>query len=290
MPSAVIPPVPPRAQPDAEATGEYRPPKLRFQSDRYALSRFHARGGMGEIWLAEDLEIGRSVALKKMRSGRDEDRERFLIEAQTTGQLEHPGIVPVHELGVDEHDQPFYVMKSVDGRTLKEAIAEYHAPAMAAGSPSSAPREVQWLRLLEIFVDLCHAISYAHSRGVLHRDLKPENVMLGRFGETLVLDWGLAKVLNYPETAGRNSSVHLVYGDSSHTQAGSVIGSAPYMAPEVAEGRAEQTNERTDIYLLGATLCPGHPHRLAGRGTNADDFGQHGIQDRRRQPGNGAVG
>src|SRR5262249_7339833 len=134
---------------------------------RFVLKNFHARGGMGEVWVAEDTDIGREVALKKIRSGRDGQVEKFLHEAQITGQLEHPGVVPVHELGVDDQGQPFYVMKFVRGRTLKEAIDDYHArPAKTA-----VPREVQLLRLLQTFIDLCQTVAYAHSRNVLHRDL-----------------------------------------------------------------------------------------------------------------------
>src|SRR5262249_24773421 len=151
---------------------------------------------MGEIWLAEDSDIGRQVALKKMLKGANPEHiERFLVEARITGQLEHPGIVPVHEVGTNDQGQPYYVMKFVHGRTLKKVIKEYHAPEQ----PSDVPREVQRLRLLEIFLDICQTVAYAHSRGVLHRDLKPENVMLGAYGETLVLDWGVAKVLGQPE-------------------------------------------------------------------------------------------
>src|SRR5262249_5228442 len=139
---------------------------------------------------------------------------RFLMEAQVTGQLEHPGVVPIHELGVDEKGQPFYVMKFVHGRTLKKVIEEYHSPTPAGGEPN----EVQRLRLLETFVDLCQTVAYAHSRGVLHRDLKPDNVMLGPYGETLLLDWGLAKLVGRPEArgpaSGEDAPVHLTYTGS----------------------------------------------------------------------------
>jgi tetratricopeptide (TPR) repeat protein len=264
MPSEFIPP----AQPASDATGEYRPASPRVRSDRYLLERFHARGGMGEIWLATDVEIGRPVALKRILRGREDQHDRFLVEAQITGQLEHPGVVPVHELGLDETGQPFYVMKFVEGRTLKAAIEEYHAAPPAAG----VPREVQRLRLLEVFLDLCQAVAYAHSRGVLHRDLKPDNVMLGRYGETLVLDWGLAKARNRPDSPSGPTSVHLVYGDSTKTQAGSVIGSPPYMAPEVAEGASEAADERTDIYLLGATLYEILTGRAPRQGNSRDEL------------------
>jgi Tfp pilus assembly protein PilF/tRNA A-37 threonylcarbamoyl transferase component Bud32 len=228
-----------------------------MRSDRYRIRQFHAQGGIGEVWLAQDHEIGRAVALKRLRKKREEQRERFLGEAQITGQLEHPGIVPVHDLGVDAEGRPFYVMTFVRGRTLKDALEEYHA-----AGPSRSEPEVGLCRLLEAFVQVCQAVAYAHSRGVIHRDLKPDNVMLGEYGETLVLDWGMAKVRSQPENGQGYPAVQLTYSSgSTETQAGTVMGSPAYMAPEVAEGRAADADERTDVYLLGATLY----HLLTGR-------------------------
>jgi tetratricopeptide (TPR) repeat protein len=220
---------------------------------RYNLKRFHAKGGMGEIWLAEDPAIGRSVALKRMLAPRPDRQRRFLVEAQVTGQLEHPGIVPVHELGVNEQGHPFYTMKFVRGRTLQKAIAEFHAAKHAPGA-----REVEQFKLLEIFLSLCQTVAYAHSRSVLHRDLKPENVIVGPFGETLLLDWGMAKVLGQPdEAAGADAPAPVDLRDgASHTetQAGSIMGTPGYMAPETALGLNEEVDQRSDVYLLGATL------------------------------------
>jgi tetratricopeptide (TPR) repeat protein/tRNA A-37 threonylcarbamoyl transferase component Bud32 len=229
-----------------------------MRSDRYRIRQFHAQGGIGEVWLAQDEDIGRAVALKRLRKKREEQRDRFLAEAQITGQLEHPAIVPVHDLGVDAEGRPFYVMTFVRGRTLKDALDEYHA-----GGPSRAePPEVGLCRLLEAFVQVCQAVAYAHSRGVIHRDLKPDNVMLGEYGETLVLDWGMAKVRSQPENGQSYPAVQLTYASgSTETQAGTVMGSPAYMAPEVADGRAADADERTDVYLLGATLY----HLLTGR-------------------------
>jgi tetratricopeptide (TPR) repeat protein/predicted Ser/Thr protein kinase len=227
---------------------------------RFLLKRFHAKGGMGEVWLAEDCDIGRQVALKKVRTGRESHRDMFLQEARITGQLEHPGVIPVHELGLDDNSQPFYVMKFVHGRTLKEAIEEYHGPR-AAGREA---REVERLRLLNIFVDLCHTIAYAHSRGVIHRDVKPENVMVGAYGETLVLDWGLAKVLGAPENADPSQQIGLSFSGSMATAAGAIKGTPSYMAPEATTGQTEDVDRQSDIFLLGGTLyhiLTGHPPR-----------------------------
>jgi tetratricopeptide (TPR) repeat protein/tRNA A-37 threonylcarbamoyl transferase component Bud32 len=240
--------------PSRPAGGTYPP----VRADRYLLKQFHARGGMGEIWLAEDCDVGRAVALKKMRrKGTPEEEERFLREARITGQLEHPGIVPVHELGTDEHGQPVYVMKFVHGQTLADAVRDYHL-----GIKRDVPREVQLLRLLEVFVALCQTVAYAHSRGVLHRDIKPENVMLGPYGETLVLDWGLAKVIGQAEgdLAGRSVSLSMS-GESVESVAGSVRGTPGYMAPEMASGKVQDIDALSDVYLLGATLY----HILTGR-------------------------
>jgi len=223
-------------------------------ADRYRLQRFHARGGMGEVWLAEDCRINRPVAVKRLRSDRSELHERFDDEAQITGQLEHPAIVPVHDAGVDAEGRPFYVMKFVDGTTLKEVIQNLHAP----NGPTGSEREVTWTRLLKVFIDLCQAVAFAHSRGVVHRDLKPDNVMLGPYGETLLVDWGLAKVAARGEEAAAgatSASVRLSRASgSTDTHAGSVLGTPSYMAPEVAGGRIEPDDPRTDVYLLGATL------------------------------------
>jgi tetratricopeptide (TPR) repeat protein/tRNA A-37 threonylcarbamoyl transferase component Bud32 len=239
-------------------------------SGRYVVTAFHARGGMGEVWRCKDANIGREVALKRLSSTRSAARDRFLCEAQITGQLEHPAVVPVHDLGFDENGDPFYVMKFVHGRTLKCVIEDFHDPQ----SDRSEPRQTVRTRLLKIFLDLCNAVAYAHSRGVIHRDLKPENVMLGPYGETILLDWGLAKIAGQPEgTIGSISSLSAsrpaLSGQSSQTEDGSILGSPLYMAPEMAEGHHSDADQRTDVYLLGATLyemlCGQPPRRGASR-------------------------
>jgi tRNA A-37 threonylcarbamoyl transferase component Bud32 len=156
---------------------------------RYELTRLHATGGIGRVWLARDCALGRDVALKELRperADRGPARARFLREARITGQLEHPGVVPVYELGRHPgSQQPFYTMRFVRGRTLSEAAHDYHRKR-AAGQAES----LDLLALLDAFVAVCNTVAYAHARGVLHRDLKPQNVVLGDFGEVIVLDWG----------------------------------------------------------------------------------------------------
>ena len=209
---------------------------------------------MGEVWRCHDATIGREVALKRLVAERHFGAERFLCEAQITGQLEHPGIVPVHDLGFDDNGQPFYIMKMVRGGTLKAAIDAFHNPSESSGQ--SKPREVERVQLLKIFLDICNAVAYAHSRGVIHRDLKPDNVMLGEYGETVLLDWGLAKVSGQAEqpSGSLSSCSPTVSGNSAQTENGSVIGSPLYMPPEMAEGRLTEIDQRTDVYLLGSTL------------------------------------
>src|SRR5262249_54949485 len=156
---------------------------------RFRPLRPHARGGLGQVWVAYDSELHREVALKEIqpRHAQDElSRSRFVIEAEITGGLEHPGIVPVYGLGYYEDGRPYYAMRLIKGDSLKEAIGRYHAPEGAGKDPSRRTLELR--RMLGRFIAACHAISYAHSRGVLHRDIKPGNVMLGPYGETLVLD------------------------------------------------------------------------------------------------------
>lgn len=231
--------------------------------DRYTTSQLHAQGGMGEVWVATDEWIGRKVALKRLLGDSTERQRRFLAEVRVTGALEHPGIVPLHDVGVDAKGQPYYIMKFVEGETLRDRIREFHE--LAHDDPQLNLRLAQ---LLRAFVDVCHAVSFAHSRGVLHRDLKPANVMIGSFGETVVLDWGLAKVIDEEDFTGNGDvSLSLAPADLTKTNDGAILGSPAYMAPEAASGRSEQLDERTDIYLLGATLyeiLTGSPPRTGG--------------------------
>ena len=169
--------------------------------ERYTLTHLHAKGGMGRVWLARDGALGRQIALKELRPDQSDNSivcSRFLYEAKITAQLEHPGIVPVYELG--EGDAPYYTMRFVRGRTLSEAVRAYHKKR-AAGDVDL----VGMVNLLSNFASVCHAVAYAHSRGIIHRDLKGQNVVLGDFGEVIVLDWGLAKRVGPDQFEGQEA-------------------------------------------------------------------------------------
>src|SRR5262249_23972253 len=157
------------------------------QRGRFTIERVHAQGGLGQVSVARDEKLRRQVALKEIRVDRRDAaaRRRFLVEASITGRLEHPGIVPIYTLEENADGEPYYVMRFIEGRTLGGAIQSYH----------QEPTPLSFRELLQRFVSMCQTIAYAHSRGVIHRDLKPANVMLGDYGETLVVDWGLAKEL-----------------------------------------------------------------------------------------------
>ncbi len=241
----------------------------------FTIIRQHARGGLGVVNLARDIHIKREVALKQILPAHADNgilKRRFLYEAQITGQLEHPSIVPVYCLGQDATSNPFYVMRFVKGRTLDEIIKEHHL----------APNPIVFRELLRRFIAVCQAVAYAHSRGVIHRDLKPANVMLGDYGETLVLDWGLAKDIKAggtdpalwgteaespKKTPGPGALMSAAAGVSltsephksgvpsaELTMQGQIIGTPAYMAPEQAEGRTEAHGPATDIYALGGIL------------------------------------
>jgi serine/threonine-protein kinase len=235
-------------RPGPAATTPYQPEAR----DRYTLSRLHATGGIGRVWLARDRGLGRDVALKELRperAGHPAVAARFLKEAQLTGQLEHPGVVPIYELGRRPEDQqPFYTMRFVRGRTLAEAAAAYHR---RRASGEAGPLELR--ELLTAFAGVCNAVAYAHSRRVLHRDLKPQNVALGDFGEVIVLDWGLAKVLGEYEDGTAPLQVP-TNGETDETVQGQVLGTPAYMAPEQAEWRLDLLGPASDVYGLGAIL------------------------------------
>jgi eukaryotic-like serine/threonine-protein kinase len=225
---------------------------------RYRKLRDHAVGGLGVVYVAHDNELNREVALKEIKAVFADDtasRTRFVVEAEVTGGLEHPGIVPVYGLGKYDDGRPYYAMRFIKGDSLKDVIEHFHKLETPGRDPGERALALQ--QLLRRFLDVCDAIEYAHSRGILHRDLKPHNVMVGKYGETLVVDWGLAKSVDrsgsevpIPEVTLRPSSA----SGSAETLPGSVFGTPAYMSPEQAAGRIDLLGPASDVYSLGATL------------------------------------
>jgi eukaryotic-like serine/threonine-protein kinase len=228
------------------------------RGDRYQLFGEIARGGMGAVLKGRDADLGRDLAVKVLLEAHREKPEllrRFVEEAQIGGQLQHPGIVPVYELGTFADSRPYFTMKLVKGRTLAALIHERDSPR------HDLPR------FLGIFEQVCQTVAYAHARGVIHRDLKPTNVMVGSFGEVQVMDWGLAKVLKERGVANEPSArpeprpeVSVIQtlrsgSDVDGSQAGSVLGTPAYMAPEQAGGEIEHVDRRADVFGLGSILC-----------------------------------
>ena len=215
--------------------------------ERYELREVLGEGGMGEVRLCRDRRLGREVALKVIRATgaqRPDLRARFEREARVQGQLEHPSIVPIYDIGLDAHGAAYFTMRRVRGLTLEQVLEARRKGSAAAQSFSPA-------RLLGAFASVCQAVAFAHARGLVHRDLKPANIMLGDFGEVYLLDWGLAKVVGAPETAGgaEGASVH----GSGATRAGDAMGTPGYMAPEQVRGERNVTS-RADVFALGCVL------------------------------------
>ena len=223
---------------------------------RYRILRPHARGALGQVFVAQDEELNRQVALKEIQpayAGHPDCRSRFLLEAEITGSLEHPGIVPVYGLGVYADGRPYYAMRFVRGESLHEAISRFHDADGPARDPSE--RALSLRGLLRRFVDVCNAVAYAHSRGILHRDLKPGNIMLGSYGETLVVDWGLAKTFDGAANADTAETPILPSGSGTQaTMLGQVVGTPAFMSPEAAAGKVDQVGPASDVYSLGSTL------------------------------------
>jgi serine/threonine-protein kinase len=222
-----------------------------LDSDRYEFESSLGQGGMGEVRLVRDRRIGRSVALKCLRESLQDAstlQSRFVRESTIQGQLEHPNIVPVYDLGVDAEGRPFFTMKRLNGRTLFDILLE---------SPPSADSSSPWTRhrLLSAFASVCQAVEYAHSRGVLHRDLKPSNIMLGEFGEVYVLDWGIAKITeSTTDFEDRASQAPLVTPSNPATALGSTMGTFGYLAPEQYRSDLGPHTQASDVYSLGAIL------------------------------------
>jgi tetratricopeptide (TPR) repeat protein len=234
-------------------------------TERYRSLRPHAKGGLGEVFVALDMELGRHVALKQIQAhhaDHADSRARFLLEAEITGGLEHPGVVPVYGMGCYADGRPYYAMRFIQGQSLQSAISRFHDADKTPRDPGRRTLELR--QLLGQFVAMCQAVAYAHSRGVIHRDLKPANVMLGDFGETLVIDWGMAKAIGRPDVAAGRTREPLQPPSGSQvlpTQMDSVMGTPAYMSPEQASGQPDLVGPPSDIYSLGATLY----HLLTGQ-------------------------
>jgi serine/threonine-protein kinase len=240
-----------------------------------------ARGGMGAVIKGRDPDLGRYVAVKVLLESHRNNPElvrRFVEKAQIGGQLQHPGIVPIYQLGVLADRRPYFAMKLVKGRTLSSLLDERPDPGEGLS------------KFLTIFEAVCQTMAYAHARGVMHRDLKPSNVMVGAFGEVQVMDWGLARVLHQggaadDASAGRTQEPRTIIAtarsgtESDLSLAGSVLGTPSYMAPEQARGEIDRLDQRCDVFALGSILCeiltgapaftgpsPGEIQRLSARG------------------------
>ncbi|MFO0957902.1 MAG: serine/threonine-protein kinase [Isosphaeraceae bacterium] len=239
--------------PDDDPTATFPIGSATAEGRRFQILRPHAQGGLGAVYVALDSELNREVALKQILENHADDpisRGRFLVEAEITGGLEHPGIVPVYGLGTYGDGRPYYAMRFIRGDSLREAIDAFHK------RPKSDPnRSLEFRQLLKKFTDVCNAIEYAHSRGVLHRDIKPGNVIVGKHGETLVVDWGLAKALGKSAAdAAERTLIPSSADGSSETLPGQAMGTPAYMGPEQARGDLEKLGPRSDVYSLGATL------------------------------------
>src|SRR5208337_1430420 len=271
--------------PGEEPSPVVRPSQEANASIRYQIDGEIARGGMGSILKGRDPDLNCDVALKVLREDLHDNADmvrRFVEEAQIGGQLQHPGIVPIYELGTFADRRPFFAMKLVKGRTLAEMLASrrpsgpIHKPEAPAKAPPPMPSQALQAceetaadlpRFLSIFESIAQTVAYAHSRGVIHRDLKPSNVMVGSFGEVQVMDWGLAKVLPRggvvdDDAAGKPDPQESVIAtarsgsdDSDLSHAGSVLGTPSYMAPEQARGEIDVIDERADVFALGSILC-----------------------------------
>lgn len=246
---------------EGESTPKRRLPiRLIAVDSRFRVISFHARGGLGQVSRAWDEQLGRQVALKEMLPAHADDAEaraRFMLEAEINGNLEHPCIVPVYALGTFADGRPYYAMRFVEGETLYKSLARFHAEAAGL---SATEWTLRLRRLLAHLLDVCDAIAYAHSRGVLHRDLKPSNILVGKFGETHIIDWGLAKATGRRDptlgagAADDDDTVHPSISGVAPTKAGSVFGSPAFMSPEQAAGKLEELDQTSDVYSLGATL------------------------------------
>ncbi|MCY1076875.1 serine/threonine-protein kinase [Archangium lansingense] len=256
--SIALPQTPPAAAstrrstvlPRVEWTGD-KPNVVPFERERFEEIRPLGHGGMGEVVLLKDNDIERMVALKRLTETNDVDRLlRFVEEIRTVGQLDHPNIVPVHDVGIDQNGRYYFVMKHLQGETLEAIIEKLRQGDRGAHARFTFPMRVQ------IFMGVLNALAYAHRKGFIHRDLKPANIMVGPYGEVTVMDWGLARRVRKPEgsapgtqsTGGAPQSLR--DAASLQTQLGSVVGTPFYMSPEQARGQHDAVDERSDTYSL----------------------------------------
>ena len=266
------------------------PPPLPSQVGRFRIDGEIAHGGMGIVLRGWDSLLGREVAVKMLHQGHIGNSglaKRFFEEARITGRLQHPGIVPILELGTCDDGQPFFAMRLVRGQTLNETLAA--RKNVSADLP----------RLLKIFEQICQAVAYAHANGIIHRDLKPANIMTGDYGVVMVMDWGLAKVLGEPDPpappavagAGEPAPAGLMAtptptpADESGTQAGTVFGTPSYLPPEQAKGEIGAVDQRSDVFGLGGILCEiltGRPPYTGGDVKVVADRGAAVAVQRRR--------
>ena len=229
-------------------------PQLRNPT-RYRVLGEHGRGGLGRVSRAHDLELGRDIAIKELLSRNHVSEVRFLREALITARLEHPSIVPIYEAGRWPDGTPFYAMKLVAGRSLRDLLAERTTVD-------------ERISLLHQIIAVADAIAYAHGRNIIHRDLKPSNVIVGDFGETIVIDWGLAKDLSATEETTVGGGPFRDVHDDGLTSAGTILGTPAYMAPEQARG--ERVDQRADVYAIGTMLW-----ELCSDQRSRDDHVQH---------------
>ncbi|MFM8413722.1 MAG: protein kinase domain-containing protein [Planctomycetota bacterium] len=256
-----------RTEPSAASAqaGDLDVPPTVVATTTIAVNRRLGRGGIGDVYTASDRATGRSLAVKFLNDWAIEQescREAFAFEATVTSQLEHPNIVPVYVTGATPEGKPFYAMRLIPGRTLAAAIAEFH-DRRRAGDSAEAQSE-RYNELLAQFALACKAIAYAHDRGVIHRDIKPANIMLGRFGEVVVLDWGLAARVDRDDKARSSGEQSIVMPtlavDAAPAEKRGISGTPAYMSPEQHDG-ARRIGPASDVYGLGATLY----HILAGQ-------------------------
>lgn len=256
-----------RAASESTVAGERAIPEVDRTSDappsgtaRYVLGRRLGAGGMGEVFEADDLQFGRRVAIKRLRRDAHAGaRDRFEAEARITGGLDHPGVPSVHDRGVTPDGIAYYAMQKIEGRTLGELLRDCRD-------------DRERLELLPLLAQAAQTVGYAHSRGVVHRDLKPDNIVVARYGQVVVIDWGLAKLERGPARASTGS------GDTPRVAAdltieGAVLGTPAYMAPEQAAGRTDAIDARTDVFGLGAILY----QLLTGRPPFASDSAAEAI-------------